>query len=190
MPACNGSDRASGEIRGNTEPEKVLTLRCAIAEPIRGGPAQTTLHKEVDAAMATARPIAATRAVSVTTVQRHQDGNWSSIDWKAANLEVERLQQRVFRASQQGQWREVRSLQKLLLRSYSNLVLSVRHVTQVASGKKTPGVDGRVALDAKSRVTLVHELQQTPMTRSQPVKRVYIPKASGKRPLGIPTVSA
>jgi RNA-directed DNA polymerase len=141
--------------------------------------------------MATAKPHrAAAHAVSVTTVQNHPDSDWSGIDWAVANLEVKRLQQRIFRASQQQQWKKVRDLQKLLLRSRSNLVLSVRQVTQVAAGKRTPGVDGKVALDAKSRAALVRELQQAPMTGPRPVRRAYIPKAGGKlRPLGIPTIA-
>ncbi len=129
-------------------------------------------------------------AVAATTVQTLPNDTWARINWRQANREVERLQQRIFRASQQEQWPKVRSLQKLLLRSRSNLILSVRQVTQVAKGKKTPGVDGRVALDGVSRMALVRELQQTPMTRPVPVKRVYIPKANGKqRPLGIPTIA-
>ncbi len=129
-------------------------------------------------------------AVAATTVQTLPNDTWARINWWQANREVERLQRRIFRASQQEQWPKVRSLQKLLLRSRSNLILSVRQVTQVAKGKKTPGVDGRVALDGVSRMALVRELQQTPMTRPAPVKRVYIPKANGKqRPLGIPTIA-
>ncbi len=128
--------------------------------------------------------------VAATTVQTLPNDTWARINWRQANREVERLQQRIFRASQQEQWQKVRSLQKLLLRSRSNLILSVRQVTQVAKGKKTPGVDGRVALDGVSRMALVRELQQTPMTRPVPVRRVYIPKANGKqRPLGIPTIA-
>lgn len=98
-------------------------------------------------------------AVAATTVQILPNDTWARINWRQANREVERLQQRIFRASQQAQWRKVRSLQKLLLRSRSNLILSVRQVTQVAKGKKTPGVDGRVALDGTSRLALVRELQ-------------------------------
>src|SRR5437867_493545 len=131
----------------------------------------------------------ARRAVRATTTRDPSVQAWTSINWKQANREVERLQQRIFRASQQKQWRKVRSLQKLLLRSQSNLVLSVRQVTQVAEGKQTPGVDGRVALDAASRLALIRELQQTPMTWPAPVKRVYIPKAHGQRALGIPTIA-
>src|SRR5712692_4444815 len=128
--------------------------------------------------------------VAATTVKTLPNDTWARINWRQANREVERLQQRIFRASQQEQWQKVRSLQKLLLRSRSNLILSVRQVTQVAKGKKTPGVDGRVALDGASRMALVRKLQQTPMTRPAPVKRVYIPKANGKqRQLGIPTIA-
>ena len=92
---------------------------------------------------------------NATTVQNHEAGGWPSIDWATATQVVQRLQQRIFRASHQGHWRQVRSLQKLLLRSDANLVLSVRQVTQVNDGRATPGVDGRVATTAKERWRLL-----------------------------------
>jgi RNA-directed DNA polymerase len=141
------------------------------------GPEATTLDKQVDALK------------NATTVQSHEAGGWPNIDWAAANHTVLRLQQRIFRASQQGRWRQVRSLQKLLLRSDANLVLSVRQVTQVNDGRATPGVDGRIATTAKERWRLLNDLRQTRLHRPQPVRRVYIPKATGKlRALGIATI--
>ncbi len=127
--------------------------------------------------------------MNATAVQSHGAGDWTSIDWAAANRLVQRLQQRIFRASQQGHWQQVRSLQKLLLRSDANLVLSVRQVTQVNDGRATPGVDGRVATTAKERWRLLNDLRQARPHRPQPMRRVYIPKSNGKlRGLGIATI--
>jgi RNA-directed DNA polymerase len=47
--------------------------------------------------------------------------------------------------------KRVRSLQKLLMRSYSNIVLSVRRVTQLNAGRKTPGVDKLLVLIVMNR---------------------------------------
>lgn len=115
--------------------------------------------------------------------------DWSSINWKAVNKRVRNLRQRIYRATQNGQWNKVRSLMKLMLRSFSNLLLSVRKVTQENAGKKTAGIDSQVVLTPRKRVRLIHEMLEHSLWKVHPTKRVYIPKSRGKfRPLGIPTI--
>ena len=64
--------------------------------------------------------------------------DWNAINWRKANKSVRNLRQRIFRASKEGDLKKVRSLQRLMLRSYSNILVSVRRVTQVNKGKNTP----------------------------------------------------
>ena len=115
--------------------------------------------------------------------------DWNAVDWRQAEARVRNLRQRIFRATQQGQWKTVHSLQKLMLRSYSNTLVSVRRVTQINQGKNTPGVDKVIVKTPERRGWLVDLLMTYQPWRVKPVRRVYIPKANGKRrPLGIPTI--
>jgi len=116
--------------------------------------------------------------------------SWTDIDWKLALKRVRNLRQRIYhRATQKNQWNKGRSLMKLILRSYSNLLLSVRRVTQENQGKQTAGIDGQTALTNDERVKLVTQMKEHSLWKVRPTKRVYIPKANGKRrPLGIPTI--
>ena len=113
--------------------------------------------------------------------------DWNAIDWRRANRTVRNLRRRLFRATQEGNLKRVRSLQKLMLKSYSNRLVSVRRVAQINAGKHTPGVDKLVIKTPAARGRMVDTLAHYTLWKAKPARRVYIPKANNKwRPLAIP----
>jgi RNA-directed DNA polymerase len=119
-------------------------------------------------------------------------GDWYGFDWDQAEKDVGRLRQRIFAASQAGDLKKVRNLQRLMLRSRANAAISVRRVTEVNAGRKTPGIDGKVVLMASQKADLADWCQRrSRLWTARPVRRVLIPKpgSAKKRALGIPVIA-
>lgn len=116
---------------------------------------------------------ATSAAVAVVNGPEAELLDWDAIDWRTVEDDVRRLRQRIFTASKAGDLKRVRSLQKLMLRSRANTLLSVRRVTEPNAGRKTAGVDGKVVSLPQAKVELVDWVQHnTEPWQARPVKRV------------------
>ena len=57
--------------------------------------------------------------------------DWKQIPWNQLEEYVVKLQQRIYQAEIDGEKRKVRDLQRMLLNSKANLLISIKRVTQV-----------------------------------------------------------
>ena len=112
---------------------------------------------------------------------------WKAIDWKALRQQVRRLQVRIAKAIQNGNYRRASALQWLLTHSRAAKLLAVRRVT-TNRGAKTPGVDNVIWRTDRQKLQAADKLKRHGY-RPKPLRRHYIVKKSGKlRPLSIPTL--
>lgn len=117
----------------------------------------------------------------------NQARGWEQLKWSRHERLVRRLQARIVKATREGRWGKVKSLQWLLTHSFSGKALAVERVTN-NQGSRTAGVDHALWRTPASRYKAIGSLQRRGY-QPQPLRRIHIPKANGKlRPLGIPTM--
>ena len=113
----------------------------------------------------------------------HREVDWHSIDWAKCYQTVRRLQARIVKATQEGRYNKVKALQWTLTHSFSAKALAVRRVTE-NQGKNTPGVDGATWSTPAAKSQAIMSLRRHGYKPS-PLRRVYIPKANGKKMRGL-----
>jgi RNA-directed DNA polymerase len=79
------------------------------------------------------------------------------------------LRCRIFKALKDGDLATARNLQKLMLRSWSNTLISMRQITRRNTGRKTAGVDGQVALTSQARAEVAVQVHTTRGSWRRPV---------------------
>jgi len=127
-------------------------------------------------------------------VIRHMDNHsesWKKLPWKQFRRDLFRLQTRVYKAIQVGDKRKATFLQKLILKSTGAIMLAVRQVTQLNTGKRTAGVDGKASLTPEERFSLSEELRQKGNNwKHSKLREIAISKKDGKtRILKVPTIA-
>lgn len=128
-----------------------------------------------------------TTSSHIGSASSHVPSEWTAINWRLVQRNVRAMQRRLTKASQEGNWRRVKALQRWLTHSFSAKALSVKRVTE-NQGKRTAGVDQQLWDSPQQKFAAIAKLKKQGY-RPLPLRRVFIPKANGKmRPLGIPTM--
>jgi len=117
--------------------------------------------------------------------------DWNAINWPKVEKYVNNLQQRIYRAASLKDYRRVKKLQRMFLHSKAVLLVAIRKVTFLNSGRYTSGIDGFKAISTEERAKLFDTMKNKniKLHKPKPVYRRHIKKKNGKyRSLGIPVI--
>lgn len=107
---------------------------------------------------------------------------WTSTRWKKAESIIAKLQHRIAKATLEGDYRKIRNLQRLLVKSLSARLKAVRQCSQENKGKRTPGIDGELWTTPRLKLEAAFLLRKR--SKTKPLLRISIPKKDGSlRPL-------
>lgn len=110
---------------------------------------------------------------------------WTSTRWKKAESIIVKLQHRIAKATLEGDYRKIRNLQRLLVKSYSARLKAVLQCSQENKGKSTPGIDGELWTTPKLKLEAASLLRKR--SKTKPLLRIPISNGS-LRFLGIPVM--
>jgi len=113
---------------------------------------------------------------------------WENIPWRQLEVQVFKLQKRIYRASERGDVKQVRRLQRLLVKSRAAKLLAISRVTQDHQGKSAAGIDRLKSIHPARRLKIAEDLKRKDQV--SPIRRVWIPKlgALKKRTLRVSTI--
>ena len=113
---------------------------------------------------------------------------WKEIDWPMAEKNISRLQQRIYKASLNKETRKLHRLQRRLLINEEARAISIKRVTELNRGRKTPGVNRKIIVNNKEKIKLLKNL--TLNGKAKPIRRTYLskPGKNEKLPLGISSI--
>jgi RNA-directed DNA polymerase len=116
--------------------------------------------------------------------------DWNrDISWSVMHKSVRNNRRRIFQAKRKKEFRNLRSLQMLMLNSAANILLFIQKVCSNGGGK-TPGIDGEKYTTPDQKIKLFYEIKEMGFRNYEPMptRRIYIEENSKRRPIGIPTV--
>ncbi|EKD09336.1 reverse transcriptase N-terminal domain-containing protein [Limnospira platensis] len=99
---------------------------------------------------------------------------WETINWKKVEYHVFKLQKRIYRASERGDVKAVRRLQRLLTNAMDAKILAVRELIQDNGTEKRAGVDGVNRLRNQEKLDLANCLKLGKKTQTS--RQVSIPE--------------